>query len=226
MPLPEIVNGLISSGIIYSIILIGLAFSGFIISHMFSLGQHAGIPNPYKSDLEVFFHHVSVGLLGIAILILILAFPLIKFVQASGETFLELGILDQDSATSFIKIFAVLVYFSMGYLILFGVIFYCGVFARFGNAIWIEVEFTDNTKKKFNRYICESDDYYYFEDKDQFRLWEGIKKSDVIRISGLQGESRITLWMRDAVTAISSVFSSLKDLWNRRSQKKSDENQK
>ena len=202
MPIIDIINGLVTSGIIYSVILIGLAVFGFIIYDIFKMGQYSGIPNPYKSDIETFFHFVSLGLIGIAIFILILTLPLAAFSQKSLEMFLQIGIFDQDSLNSLVKILVVGAFLSFGYIILYIAIFYIGVLARFGNAIWVEVEFADHTIKQFNSFICDSENFYYFEDKEKFRLWEGRKKTEIIRISALQEEPRFDQWLRFLIITI------------------------
>ena len=191
MALLDIFSGLANTGIIYSVILIGLAVFGFIISDIFKTGQYLGIPDPYKTDFETIFHFISVALLAIAITMVIFAYPIAAFLQKSFEMFLKLGFMDQTTIDFLTKVYGYSLYFSIGYILVYFFIFFLGAIYKFINPIWIEVELMDHTKKSYHSFICDSNDFYFFETKEKFNLWEGIKKSEILRITAIQETPRI-----------------------------------
>lgn len=221
MPIVDIVNGFITSGILYSIILIGFAIFGFILYDIMKTGQHAGIPNPYKTDIDFFFHYVSTGLLGISIFILILVIPLNGFVVRSFDVFLQQAIFDEATLLDIAKLLAIGAYLSMGYIIFYMSIFLIGVYFRFTNGIWVKVEFNGDENKTFNRFICESDDFYFFEDKENFRLWEGRKKTDIKRMTAVEIDPRTVTWTQQAFDFISKFAKRIFSLISSKSKKTS-----
>ncbi len=203
----------------YGLIFVSLAVFGFIILDIFKTGQYWGIPDFYKSNIEKFFHYVSTAVLFLSFALVFIGLAIsspnqenaitkfVKGIFTIFDKFRELGILSDDSYTIVVKIVAFSSFFAFLYILLYGFVFFSGLYIRLGSAIQLNVFLKEkNEPIKFTSLITESDDFLFFIKNEGINLWEAIRKDDIVRIETVKARSRLENWISDLIYSVKVYF--------------------
>jgi len=197
----------------YSLIFVSLAVFGFIVLDIFKTGQYYGIPNFYKSSVEKIFHYISTAILVLSFTLVLMGLFISAPDQENAITIFikeffsivdkihELGILTDENYIVLVKIFTFAFLLAFMYIILYGVVFYLGVYFQIISAIKLNVFVKGNPSeaKTFSSLITESDDFFFFKKNEGINLWEAIRKDDVARFETIKGRSRLENWMLNLI---------------------------
>lgn len=163
---------MLESLINYSFFIIALAFSGFIIKDMFYTYRKWTMPYEIKSNTDRFFSYISLTI-AIFALIWIIAYQLIE--QANT---LLINVFGEALAVTLTGL-------ALFYFFIYLVIMSLGVISCHVDIDAILVTFTSDSEKRpsfYKRIITESDDFLYFESKENFRHWTAIRKEEIKQI--------------------------------------------
>lgn len=206
----------------YGIILLCAALFGFIILEIYNTGRDLGIPNFYKSHVEQIFHYISVAILvfsySLVAIYVLLTFSnqenvftnIVKVFFTSLERSHELGIISTESYGTILKFLIYSTMFAFYYTIFYVIVLILGIFSRYNSMLRTYVYLKGkNEPSKFVRLITETDDFFFFEKEEVFRLnlWEAIRKEDIVRIETITGHTRFNImyeklinWIRKKIT--------------------------
>lgn len=208
----------------YGLIFLLLAVFGFIVLDIFKTGQQWGIPNFYKSNIEIFFHYVSTAILVLSFIFVLIGLALsspnpdnviTKFIIDIFNIFdkiHELGLISDGSIMMIGKILVFSTFFAFLYIFLYFVVFYLGVYFRISSAIQLNVFLKDNQSnhKKFSGLITETDDFFFFLKNEGINLWEAVRKDDIAGIETIKGRPRLDNWIFGLIIWIKKIVNKLR----------------
>lgn len=207
----------------YGLIFLLLAVFGFIVLDIFKTGQQWGIPNFYKSNIEIFFHYISTAILVLSFIFVFIGLALgspnpdnviTKFIKDIFNLFdkmHELGFISDGSIMIIGKILVYSTIFAFFYIMLYVVVFYLGIYFRISSAIQLNVFFKDNQSnpKKFSGFITETDDFFFFLKNEGINLWEAVRKDDIAGIETIKERPRLDNWIFGLITWILKIVNKL-----------------
>ncbi len=180
----------------FGLIFIMIAIFGYIISDTFKSVRNFGLPDTYKSDIERFFHYISIGIIALSCLIFFtftaLASPDPKnFITKSLYDFINvfdkfhtMGIISDYYYTLIPKVYILLVFPSLALLIMWTIIIVLSLFFKSSQAYGVRVFLKGNEQPiEALDLISESDQFFYVSKKG--RLWEAIRKDNIERIEAV-----------------------------------------
>lgn len=209
----------------YGLIFLLLAVFGFIILDIFKTGQQWGIPNFYKSNIEIFFHYVSTAILVLSFIFVFIGLAIsspnpdnaitnfLKDIFNIFDKIHEFGLISDGSIMIIGQILVFSTFFSFLYIILYGVVFYLGVFFRISSAIQLNVFLKDNQRsnpKNFSGLITENDDFFFFLKNEGINLWEAVRKDDIAGIETIKGRPRLDNWIFGLIIGIQKIVNKLR----------------
>jgi len=188
----------------YSIIVIGLAIFGFLIRDNFYLYRKYCKPYELKNSTDNLFSNISLAIFIIACCLItinmfILPNPELLHIfeptLTDFETLVEHGIITQSELFAYISTIIfygkILIIFSYIYVIVIFITMVVGLIAVYIDLKGVKVFFNGpENSKEYKRIICESNDFVYLEKFENFREWEAIKKSDILKIESIETKSR------------------------------------
>jgi|GEM_PF-4901566 len=197
-----------------SFIIIAIAIIGFIAKDSFYLSRRSNVPYELRDESEKLFSNITIGILIISVcwmLIITLVLPIPDLANALVRPIFDqmvklanTGIISPEMVNETIKNIIIFGNFlSIASLIFIGLIFVstiAGIIAMYMDKRAILVTLTNNRESlKFLRIIKESEDYFYFQSLKNFRQWEAIPKTEVLRIKNINitEKSGLNKWIAD-----------------------------
>lgn len=191
----------------YGLIFISLAVFGFIVLDIYKTGQYLGIPDFYKSNIEKFFHYISIAILVLSFSLFFIAFVITAPNQGNiitesvieffyiYEKIYESGVIREESYITSLNIYLLATYFAVIYIVAYVFIFSFGLFIHYFRTIQLNVFLVGKREPiKFAGLLSESDDFFYFLKTGRINLWEAIRKDDISRIETVHALSQYENW--------------------------------
>lgn len=207
----------------YGLIFISLAVFGFIILDIYNTGKYWSIPDFYKSNIEKFFHYISIAILVLSFSLVIIGWVITasnqgNIITESVKEFFytfkkmyEIGIISEESYIASLKIYIFASYVAVVYIIAYIFIFLFGLFIHYLRTIQLNVFLVGKSEPiKFAGLLSESDDFFYFLKMGGINLWEAIRKDDISRIETVHAPSQYENWNDNFIVGCIAKYHNLR----------------
>jgi len=190
-----------------SLIIIALAVGGYIFKEVFYFYRIFCRPYDDNNTGDNSFGYIAIAILIIGTCWLLFLFsgvsnpeflngffkPLLEGLQK----FIDLGFASEAEITAYISktilILYVFTWLSVLFVYALFVTLILGIISIFIDKKAVQVEFIDtySVPKQYKRIIKETDSFIYFENLDDFRNWESVRKSEISSIKSVSTKSKI-----------------------------------
>jgi hypothetical protein len=212
-----------------SFLIILLAIMGFMVKDTFYFSRKISIPYELRDKDDKLFANVSIAILILSATFFCISYyyianpdaivNLLKSFVDGLERMVGSGAVSENSANDILeKVFLglyFLVWATLIYLIGFLIVFVIGVAAIFFDNNAVEITFNkklnEETELKltYRRIISESSEFLYVENLKDFRIYEGLKKCDIAKITKTYTKTRIDIFIQELCVKIFSENSEI-----------------